>query len=91
MNQKLVESLAQIILSLSDEEQKWLAREIQQASVSKQVEDLASRLKKFEETYQMSSEHFYRCFQAGELGDSEDFFEWNTYHEMLTNAQAKVA
>jgi hypothetical protein len=91
MNQKLVESLAQIILALSDEERQWLEREIQIASVSKQVEDLKSRLKKFEETYQMPSEHFYQRFQAGELGDEIDFFEWNAYYEMLSAAQVKAS
>jgi hypothetical protein len=91
MNQKLLESLAQIILSLSDEERQWLEREIQKASIAKQVEDLESRLKEFEETYQMSSEYFHQRFQTGELGDSIDFFEWNTYYEMLTDAQTKAA
>ncbi|WP_421659422.1 hypothetical protein [Leptothermofonsia sp. ETS-13] len=91
MNQKLVESLAQIILSLSDEERQWLDREIQKASVSKQVEDLKSRLKQFEETYQMPSEHFHQRFQAGELGDDIDFFEWDAYYEMLTAAQFKAS
>lgn len=37
MNQKLVESLAQIILSLSDEEQQSLEHELQKASVSGQI------------------------------------------------------
>jgi hypothetical protein len=91
MNQKLVESLAQIICSLSDEERQWLEREIQKSSISTQVEDLKHRLKEFEEKYQMSSEHFYQRFQAGELGDAMDFFECNTYYEMLTAAQVKAS
>jgi hypothetical protein len=85
MNQRLVESLAQVILSLSDEERQWLERELQKASVSSQVQDLKARLKQFEESYQMSSEDFYKRFQAGELEDSIDFFEWNTYYEMKTS------
>ena len=89
MNQKLVESLAQIILSLSDEERQWLEREIQRSAVSKQVEDLKTRLKTFKATYQMPSEHFQRISQAGELGDMVDFFEWNAYYEMLTAAPVK--
>lgn len=91
MNQRLVESLAQIILSLSDEERQWLEREIQKVSVTKQIEDLKSRLKQFEEAYQMPSEHFHQRFQAGELGDNIDFFEWNAYYEMLTAAQVKAS
>jgi len=91
MNQKLVESLAQIILSLSDEERQWLERIVQKSSISKQVEDLEHRLKSFEEKYQMPSEHFHQLFQAGELGDAMDFFEWNTYYEMLTDDQVKAS
>jgi hypothetical protein len=89
MNQKLVESLAQIILSLSDEEQQWLERELQKASVSGQVQDLKLRLKQLEDHYQMSSEDFYQRFQTGELEDTIDFFEWNTYCEIVTTAESK--
>ncbi|MCG8367681.1 MAG: hypothetical protein MJA27_30640 [Pseudanabaenales cyanobacterium] len=91
MNQKLVKSLAQIILSLSDEERQLLENTIQEALISQQVVDLDHRLKSFEEKYQMLSEHFYQRFQAGELGDSIDFFEWNTYYEMWNSAQVKVS
>ncbi|MCU0569736.1 MAG: hypothetical protein MUF49_24580 [Oculatellaceae cyanobacterium Prado106] len=87
MNQRLVESLAQIILSLSDEERQWLEHKIKQPSVPQQMKDLQHRLKQFEETYQMTSEDFHRHFQSGELGDAIDFFEWNTYYEMLIAAQ----
>lgn len=82
MNQKLVESLAQIILSLSDEERQLLEIKIQKNSLQNQLADLDRRLKTFEQKYQMPSESFYQQFQAGELGDSMDFFEWNTYYEM---------
>jgi hypothetical protein len=91
MNQKLVDSLAQIILSLSDEERQLLERKIQKPSIVQQVEDLEQRLRQFEEKYQMPSERFYQRFQAGELGDSMDFFEWNTYYEMLNAAQMKAS
>jgi hypothetical protein len=29
----------------------------------------------------MSSEQFYKTFEAGELGDDEDFFEWSSLYE----------
>ncbi len=90
MNQKLVESLAQIILSLSEDERQLLESKVQKTSVSQQVIDLEHRLKRFEEKYHMSSEDFYQQFQSGELGDSMDFFEWNTYYEMWNSAQVKV-
>jgi predicted nuclease with TOPRIM domain len=91
MNQKLVESLAQIILSLSEEERQLLENKVQKLSVSQQVTDLAHRLKSFEEKYHIPSELFYQQFQSGELGDSPDFFEWNTYYEMQNAAQVKAA
>lgn len=90
MNQKLVEFLVQIILSLSDEERQLLQTKVQEASLSKAVADLVERLKGFEERYQMRSDQFYQRFQAGELGDSIDFFEWNTYFEMLNSSPVKI-
>ncbi|WP_198807918.1 hypothetical protein [Leptolyngbya sp. BL0902] len=42
MNQEIVESLAQVILSLSDEKRQWLERELQKASVSGKVYDVIS-------------------------------------------------
>lgn len=91
MNQKLVESLAQIILSLSEEERHLLEHKIQSASISQQVTDLEEHLRQYEEKYQISSQDFYQQFQAGELGDSADFFEWNTYCEMLDHVRVHVS
>lgn len=90
MNQKLVQSLVQIITSLSDEERQSLERELQNYSEEKQIADLEHKIKKIENKYQMSSHNFYEKFQKGELGDSMDFFEWNTYYEMLNSTQVKV-
>lgn len=87
MNQKLVESLAQIILSLSSEERELLERKIQEIPISQGTADLEEQLRKFEEKYQMPSEEFYQQFQSGAIGDSADFFEWNTYYEMLNCTQ----
>ncbi|XWK90515.1 MAG: hypothetical protein U7127_10825 [Phormidium sp.] len=89
MNQKLVESLAQIILSLSDEERQLLEMEIQKNSLLNQIADLDRRLKSFEQKYQMSSDSFYQLFQAGQLEDSMEFFEWSTYYEMKNNTQVE--
>jgi hypothetical protein len=91
MNQKLVQSLVQIILALSDEEQEYLQSEIGKYSIKKQISELEDKLKIFESKYQMESEYFYQRFQKGELGDSMDFFEWNTYYEMLANTKSTVS
>lgn len=91
MNQKLVESLIQIIMSLSEEERQYLEKEVYKSSLVKQMEDLENKLKEFEEKYQIPSQQFYQQFQAGQLGDSNDFFEWNTYYEMLKCSQVKAS
>jgi hypothetical protein len=91
MNQRLVESLAQIILSLSNEERQLLENKIQESSISQKIADLEGYLKNFEEKYNMPSKHFYQHFQSGELGDSIDFFEWNTYYEMWNAAQFQAS
>lgn len=44
MNQKLEESLVQIILSLSDEERRLLESDVQKTSISPQMADLERRL-----------------------------------------------
>ncbi|WP_072621854.1 hypothetical protein [Spirulina major] len=91
MNQKLIQSLAQIILSLSDEERQSLDHEISKYSVSQEIAEIEQKLQEFEQKYHMKSEHFFQQFQSGELEDSVDFFEWNTYYEMLSNAKIKVS
>jgi hypothetical protein len=39
-------------------------------------------LRDFEKRYGMESETFYRRFEAGELGDAMDFFEWAGLYEL---------
>jgi hypothetical protein len=36
----------------------------------------------FEKRYDMESSLFYRRFEAGELGDAADFFEWAGLYEL---------
>lgn len=91
MNRKLVQSLVQVILSLSDAEREYLEQEISKYSLTPKIAKIEQKLQDFEQKYQMQSEEFYRRFQAGELGDSMDFFEWNTYYEMLANAKVKTS
>ena len=55
-----------------------------------QSRELVELLQKFEQQYQMDSRSFYQKFQAGTIGDSADFFEWNTYYEMLNGSEVAV-
>jgi len=48
-------------------------------------------LRDFETRYAMTSSIFYRRFQAGELGDAMDFFEWAGLYELRQDLVAKIA
>ncbi len=45
---------------------------------------------KFEEQYQLSSQEFYRRFQAGAMGDEADFFEWSAFYQMWLSAREQL-
>ena len=47
-------------------------------------------LGEFERRYGMDSSVFYRRFQAGELGDAMDFFEWAGLHELREDLLEKI-
>ncbi len=47
-------------------------------------------LREFEERYGMESATFYRRFEAGELGDEMDFFEWAGLYELRQDIVEKI-
>jgi hypothetical protein len=47
-------------------------------------------LREFEQRYDMESSVFYQRFEAGELGDDIDFFEWSTLYELRQDIREKV-
>ena len=47
-------------------------------------------LKVFEDRYEMPSAVFYKRFEAGELGDAMDFFEWASLFELYQEVLAKI-
>lgn len=47
-------------------------------------------LEEFETRYEMDSETFYHRFEAGELGDDMDFFEWSGLFELRQDIQIKI-
>ncbi|MBC1195727.1 hypothetical protein H0901_10755 [Microcystis aeruginosa BLCCF158] len=96
MNTQLIDSLARIILSLSEEERELLNRKIESQQrenlqTNAQILDLENRVKQYENQYPMSSEEFYPRFRSGELGDAMDYFEWNVYYEMLLAARKEIS
>jgi len=96
MNTQLVDSLARIILSLSEEERELLNRKIQSdrrenSEIHAQILDLENLVKQYENQYRMSSDEFYPRFRSSELGDDIDYFEWNVYYEMLLAARKELS
>ena len=47
-------------------------------------------LREFERRYQMESAVFHRRFEAGELGDATDFFEWAGLYELREDIVGKI-
>jgi len=47
-------------------------------------------LREFERRYGMESARFYRRFEAGELGDAMDFFEWAGLYELRQDIMRKI-
>jgi hypothetical protein len=47
-------------------------------------------LREFERRYGMESATFYRRFEAGELGDAMDFFEWAGLYELCQDIMEKI-
>jgi hypothetical protein len=47
-------------------------------------------LQAFETRYGMDSATFYRHFEAGELGDAMDFFEWAGLYELRQDLLEKI-
>ncbi|MBK1986644.1 hypothetical protein A0J48_003655 [Sphaerospermopsis aphanizomenoides BCCUSP55] len=98
MNTQLVESIAQIILSLSPAERQLLESKVNQVkssslsvnSTQQDISDLEQSLKNFETKYQMSSSDFYQKFQEGQLGDEIDMIEWSVFYEKWTNAKQQI-
>jgi len=47
-------------------------------------------LREFENRYDMESATFYGRFEAGELGDAMDFFEWAGLYELRQDILGKI-
>lgn len=63
---------------------------IEQARVEHELARLQDRLCNFEEQYHISSAEFYRRFQAGEMGDEADFFEWSAFYQMWLSTRDQL-
>lgn len=63
---------------------------LEKDSARRELVNLQNRLRAFEAKYQRTSEDFYRCFRAGELGDAADFVEWSVFYEMWESVRERL-
>lgn len=54
------------------------------------LERYAHDLELFEQRYEMTSDHFYQQFEAGELDDKMDFFEWAGLYKLKQDIEEKM-
>jgi len=59
---------------------KLLEHQIQKDEA--QLADLRGDLTRFEHRFAMSSADFFARYQAGQMGDDSDVFEWNALYKM---------
>lgn len=67
---------------------KVIAYEI--TAAQRDAKELKERLQVFETRYKMSSDHFYKRFQIGEMGDDMDFVEWSVFYEMWMSLRERL-
>ena len=60
------------------------------AHLETELSDLSARLLNFENQYDLPSEEFYHRFQAGEMGDDADMFEWSAFYQMRLSTQKQL-
>jgi hypothetical protein len=77
------------ILALYADDERFAQQIIayQEAQLRQTLLSIRLDLQTFEKQYQMDSEEFYRRFQNGELGDTEDFMLWAGSYELLYHNQ----
>lgn len=67
---------------------KLLERQVQEDS--EQLDELRAELAGFEAQFGISSAEFYAKYQAGDMGDSADVFEWQALYQMADRLATDV-
>ncbi|MDP2647264.1 MAG: hypothetical protein Q8P24_20210, partial [Desulfobacterales bacterium] len=57
----------------------------------REIEAFGRDLVRFEDTYHITSNEFFERFEKGELGDSEDYFEWSAIVQMHRRSTERLA
>ena len=54
------------------------------------LRDLERDLSELEQQYEMSSEEFFRRWQAGEMADTADFMDWSALYQMVREVRERL-
>jgi hypothetical protein len=87
----IAQKIDNIIHSFGSEEilvEKFI--EFHQNKLKREIASLKNELALFETKFQMESSLFYSKFEAGQLGDDEDFMVWSGVYEMYLESQSKL-
>jgi hypothetical protein len=68
---------------------KLLTYEAEQSQA--QLDELTTELSEIEHKYGMTSDEFYRRFQAGQTDDRMDFVEWASLVQMAANVRQRLS
>lgn len=71
-----------LLLSALERERKIIQWELQKTQ---------SRLEEFEKNYSMSSEVFFKKYEAGELGDDQPMMTWAGEYQFFLRYQTKLS
>lgn len=76
----------------SDLMERSLAKiiELEHSHALQQASDLQAKLQAYETQYHIPSDIFYQQFNAGELGDGMEFFEWSAFYDMWQSVQTRL-
>lgn len=73
---------------LVQKEFSWVIKlSAEEARAERETTELQQRLLTFERQYHLTSEEFYRQYEAGQLSDSADFMEWSSFYDMWRSAR----
>ncbi|MCL4833417.1 MAG: hypothetical protein KJZ86_13320 [Caldilineaceae bacterium] len=74
----------------SEEFQRRWAEVVANSNPIDDLLEVAAELRCFETKYEMSSKDFCRRFNAGEIGDDFDFFDWNASYRMYLSLRKAI-
>ena len=64
--------------------------EIEVSKLNRELEEIETRIKKFEALYNMDSDIFVKKFHSGQADDSADNIEWISFVDMRTELLKKI-